>query len=63
MCFICDVCIAASKRSNAGYFLTMHKCFINQEMDNQVIMTSVFWSLSLDFTQSLRGCLTLKYLK
>jgi hypothetical protein len=42
MCLICDVSVTASKRSNAGYFMTMYKGFINQETDNKVIKTSVF---------------------
>jgi len=52
-----------SKRSNAKYIMTKHNGFIIKETDNKVIQTSVFWSLSLDCTQSLRGGPILKYLK
>jgi hypothetical protein len=63
VCVFGKVCVAASKRSNAGHYMTMYKGFISQQTDNQVIKIGVFWSLSLDCTQSLRGCPTLKYLK
>jgi len=63
MCLICDVFVAFSKRSNVEDNMTVHKGCINQETDNQLIKTSVFWSLSFDCTQSLRECPTLKYLK
>jgi hypothetical protein len=41
MYLICDVCVAASKGSNVGHCMTMHKGFINQYTDNQVIKTGV----------------------